>query len=290
MRLISGCAAPPGCSTEEQRALGGGAPQCPQRVQVLLMCRSRNRPWRTQDMCGGWGWGILIRKIFRSPKMRPQLFQFAQHCKRFSPFLAASASLLLCQGQAKAVLTYNIFESNGDVVIEANGSLNLPASTSTGKCETNGAIASLVAAICTGPDSVLNLYGISGTKFFDAAVFIFNGLSTSSTSTYISGSPESELPTGFAISSGYISGNPIFSRSTFSGQTLASIGFTVSSGLLGSWTLDGTGDTIQAFLGPPSPPSAVPGPLPLLGAGAAFGWSRRLRKRIAAPLITPPQA
>jgi hypothetical protein len=25
----------------------------------------------------------------------------------------------------------------------------------------------------------------------------------------------------------------------------------------------------------------VPGPLPLLGAGAAFGWSRRLRKRIA---------
>jgi len=34
----------------------------------------------------------------------------------------------------------------------------------------------------------------------------------------------------------------------------------------------------------------VPGPLPLLGAGAAFGWSRRLRKRIATPLITPPQA
>jgi hypothetical protein len=36
--------------------------------------------------------------------------------------------------------------------------------------------------------------------------------------------------------------------------------------------------------------SAVPGPLPLFGAAAAFGWSRRLRKRIATPLITPPQA
>ena len=35
-------------------------------------------------------------------------------------------------------------------------------------------------------------------------------------------------------------------------------------------------------------PSAVPGPLPLFGAAAAFGWSRRLRKRIATPLITPP--
>lgn len=29
-------------------------------------------------------------------------------------------------------------------------------------------------------------------------------------------------------------------------------------------------------------PSSVPGPLPLLGAAAAFGWSRRLRKRLSA--------
>jgi hypothetical protein len=38
-----------------------------------------------------------------------------------------------------------------------------------------------------------------------------------------------------------------------------------------------------------APTAAAPGPLPLLG-GAAFGWSRRLRRRIAAPLSTPPQA
>lgn len=31
---------------------------------------------------------------------------------------------------------------------------------------------------------------------------------------------------------------------------------------------------------PPSPSSAVPGPLPILGASAAFGWSRRIRKKI----------
>lgn len=30
----------------------------------------------------------------------------------------------------------------------------------------------------------------------------------------------------------------------------------------------------------PVAPASVPGPLPLLGAGAAFGWSRRLRRRI----------
>ena len=30
------------------------------------------------------------------------------------------------------------------------------------------------------------------------------------------------------------------------------------------------------------PPASVPGPLPLFGAGAAFGWSRRLRRKIKA--------
>ncbi|MCP9886272.1 proprotein convertase P-domain-containing protein, partial [Synechococcus sp. ATX 2A4] len=34
----------------------------------------------------------------------------------------------------------------------------------------------------------------------------------------------------------------------------------------------------------------VPGPLPLLGVGAAFGFSRRLRRRISMSKPTPPQA
>ena len=36
--------------------------------------------------------------------------------------------------------------------------------------------------------------------------------------------------------------------------------------------------TISLFNGPVA--ASVPGPLPLLGAGAAFGWSRQLRRRI----------
>ena len=37
-----------------------------------------------------------------------------------------------------------------------------------------------------------------------------------------------------------------------------------------------------------SPPTEVPGPLPLLGVGAAFGWSRRLRKRIHVSITKEP--
>ena len=45
---------------------------------------------------------------------------------------------------------------------------------------------------------------------------------------------------------------------------------------------DGTdGNITSSTLSPVLPPSApVPGPLPLFGAGAAFGWSRRLRRRV----------
>ncbi len=91
----------------------------------------------------------------------------------------------------------------------------------------------------------------------------------------------------FTIDSAYISNTPIVSSATFNGTTLAALGFT-TTGLIGTWTLNGTSESIQVILGAPT--AAVPGPLPLLGAGAAFGWSRRLRRRIAAPLSTPPQA
>jgi hypothetical protein len=37
--------------------------------------------------------------------------------------------------------------------------------------------------------------------------------------------------------------------------------------------------------GDPGPGDAVPGPLPLLGAGAAFGYSRKLRRRMKAHAV-----
>ena len=209
-----------------------------------------------------------------------------QHCKRLSPLLCAPAALLLSQGQAKAVLTYNIFESGGDVVVQTSGSLHLPlASNNSVECGYDGAITSAFAVICTGPSATLPLYSITGSPSFNGLVFNTSGSSVSAISTILGGAPGIGV---FGISSSYISGSPIVSASTFPGETLSSLGFTINSGLLGSWTLNGTGDTIQLFLGPPA--AAVPGPLPLFGAAAAFGWSRRLRKRIATPLSTPPQA
>jgi hypothetical protein len=39
---------------------------------------------------------------------------------------------------------------------------------------------------------------------------------------------------------------------------------------------------VSSSLNPVAPPDPVPGPLPLVGAAAAFGWTRKLRRRISA--------
>ncbi|MFN9619070.1 MAG: hypothetical protein ACK55X_05085 [Synechococcaceae cyanobacterium] len=46
------------------------------------------------------------------------------------------------------------------------------------------------------------------------------------------------------------------------------------------WLTYESGTYATATLAPPPPPAAVPGPLPLFGAAAAFGMSRRLRRKI----------
>ena len=211
----------------------------------------------------------------------------AKRCRRFTPLLAAPAALLLNQGQAKAILTYNIFESAGNVVVQTSGSLDLSGAGITGgaQCHLIGSIESSLAEICTGTSNPNPSYRIIGPASFNGTVSIPRASSVSGISTELFGGANL-----FYIDSGYTSNTPIVSSATFNSTTLAGLGFT-TTGLIGTWTINGTSETIQVILGAPTPPGAtVPGPLPLLGAGAAFGWSRRLRKRIAAPLITPPQA
>jgi hypothetical protein len=59
-----------------------------------------------------------------------------------------------------------------------------------------------------------------------------------------------------------------------------------NSGTLGTWTLfdpgDSSyiGDTISVQVNASRSPASVPGPLPILGVAATFGFSRKLRKRI----------
>jgi hypothetical protein len=187
----------------------------------------------------------------------------------------AAAIVLAGERPAQATLSYYIYQSGPDVILETSGSLNLSSpSANPQRCTDpgGGAIFPLFALFCTGPSQTgLSQYAITGPNTFSG----FSNITTNSTF----GTPTA-LDGGsgrFSIDSGYLSG-PIISSATFNSQTLSDLGFT-TPGLLGTWTLSSTGDTIQVIVG--NPPAPVPGPLPLLGAGAAFGFSRRLRRRVS---------
>ncbi len=169
---------------------------------------------------------------------------------------------------AKAVLNYNIYESSGNVVFETEGSLGaLSVPFASDQCE-DGAYWADAALICTGPSALLPIYRISGpSSFMPGSGQILPASSVSGITTALSGSFG-----GFAIAHFYVLGSPIISSAIFNGKTLADFGLTPSSGLLGTWTLNGTTESINVRV--------VPGPLPLLGAGAAFGFSRRLRRHV----------
>ena len=79
--------------------------------------------------------------------------------------IAAPAALLLSPGRAKAILTYNIFESNGNVEVQTSGFLFLPTAPHSSNCSVSGLFDSAGAFICTGNDPGFlnqNAYLISG--------------------------------------------------------------------------------------------------------------------------------
>jgi hypothetical protein len=232
-------------------------------------------------------------------------FSYLSNYKRFAPLLAAPAALLLSQGQAKAILNVNIFDDGPDLKIIVSGSLASLGSNSgaaTASCEGSGFLTGQFndvypSALCTGVDQTGTYYSVTGPAGWGgngstgyAGLSSVQGLNFQLyPSSYNTGS--STLPANdpykstYTIDSSYILGQNFFSSATFNGTSLASQGFT-AKGLVGTWLITGTSESINVYVGP----ATVPGPLPLFGIGAAFGWTRRLRKRISSPLITPPQA
>ncbi len=168
---------------------------------------------------------------------------------------------------AKAVLACNIYESLGNLVVETSGSLNLTPTSPGPICGFNGALVSSIAGICTGTSVLARSYVISGPSSFPGTALLLPASSVSGIATAFDGSQNI-----FIIDPSYVFGTPIISNAIFNGKTLADIGLTPASGLLDTWTLTGTSETIKV--------NVVPGPLSLVGVGAAFGFSRRLRQRI----------
>jgi hypothetical protein len=198
--------------------------------------------------------------------------------KSFLAILVSSslAVVVVDANAAKASLSFNIYESLGNLIVETSGSLTLPSPAGSGNCGADGAVAPTIGFMCTGPNATYPVYQISGPPVFTGSSDLYPATSVSGISAgVVSGIQR------FVIDSAYVSGTPIVSGATFVGKSLSDLGLNSASGNLGTWTLVGTSETISINVTSPTPPTpSVPGPLPLFGAGAAFGFSRQLRNRI----------
>jgi hypothetical protein len=183
----------------------------------------------------------------------------------------AFAAVLAGEKPAQAMLTYYIFESGSDVVVQTAGILNLGTPIDFALSCGTPLLSSAFAGICVGSGNGYETFGIAGPSSFAGTAYLM-GTSVDGLRTVLAG--DSAI---FGIDPSYVSGSEIIGSATFANQTLASLGFT-TPGRVGTWTLSGTGDTINVVVG--APPQ-VPSPLPLLGAAAAFGYSRRLRRRVS---------
>lgn len=221
-------------------------------------------------------------RFFGRPGSKANRFAFGS--------LATPALLLCCQGPAEAVLNYYIFQDGGTLKIETRGALNLAGLPSqTGSICTltpppGGYLDPVAGLICSGVEFTnsdpYRKYVITPNGGFSAGNSFVHASSTSGVRNWLWGT---ETPnSSFYIIDPYTNGAPINSSATFNGKTLADVDLATTTGTIGTWTFFGDNNpfnTINVIVGnPPSTPA--PGPLPLLGAGAAFAWSRRLRRRL----------
>jgi hypothetical protein len=198
----------------------------------------------------------------------PQLFS--------ATIVAACASAALNAGQAKALVTFEFTQQGSDVVMNVSGSVtSAPTYPNQGSSfgNTVNSFNGLISqgnipgstgdawSLTTGPTNFGNGGSIGFTSYSGTAINLL-GLF-----------PELNIDN-------YTLGTPISGSGLLAGQTLTSLGFSSTTpGLLASWTIAGSSETVEVRIGS-NAPSSVPGPLPLFGAAAAFAHSRRLRARV----------
>jgi hypothetical protein len=201
------------------------------------------------------------------------------------PALALPAVIAAAQSPAEALITVNFFDDGPNLKLTASGSLSqLPTPLTSWGCGNMGGYISgelqagqpsYRGAFCSGSGTSISMYRITGPTGFGGNNFMA-GTSASGHLFALVNSLFTDDPlytSTVGIDTGYTLGTHFSSQSIFAGTSIANQGLV--AGFTGIYTINGTSETIRFAVAPP----AVPGPLPLLGAGAAFAWSRQLRKR-----------
>ena len=192
--------------------------------------------------------------------------------------------VLISAVPARALVTVTVSEVGGDVVMSGSGSLNVSALAYIGGTGYTYGIDPDTSTFLINPGPISALY--QGGFSLPAALGpgTANILPNSGSGDQFGialyyGTPTLFVP-GYLGGGTYTDGTGISSTSTYVGQTLSSLGLTPGN-YTWSWGSGGNADSITMQIGSSAAPgpASVPGPLPILGIAAAFGFSRKLRQR-----------
>jgi len=205
----------------------------------------------------------------------------ARHCKGLVPLLAVPAALLLSQGQAKALLIYNAI-----LAPEVSGAMGSGTAVLSIDEVANLMNIEVDFLGLSGNSTIAHIHGPAAVPLIGTASVITttpsfanfpNGVKSGTYSNILDLLASTTYRAGFITANGNtITGARDAFLTALNGQKAY---FNVHSTTF-------TGGEIRGFF----QKQQVPAPLPVLGAGAAMAWSRKLRKRIGAAGITPPQA
>lgn len=202
----------------------------------------------------------------------PQLFS--------ATLVAACASAALNAGQAKALVTYEFIQQGSDVVLNVSGSISSASTGNTPMGIGNIFFPSLAIISPRVTGAISPRWNLSNGPSTFGSVGASSFTSYSGTLAILYGSANMIAIENYSV------GSPISGSGLFTGTTLAGLGLSTTPGLLASWNITGSSETVEVRIGS-NAPSSVPGPLPLLGAAAAFAHSRRLRARLRAGSSSP---
>ena len=177
---------------------------------------------------------------------------------------------------AQSAITLRVEQVGGNVHVIGSGSANLTALTPDGSSSTFQNV--LTETQIYAGESVFNASHVDFyTNILTGPSIINSNIQTEEPDPTLSSGDIFGIQTDpytLVLPLGYISNSPLSGTSVYTGFTIAQLGLTPG---LSTWTWGstaaGTFDSINL--------EVVPGPLPLAGAGVAYGWSARLRRRIA---------
>ena len=186
--------------------------------------------------------------------------------KTIAPIALAGATLGLAANPAQALTQFAGYyaPANWTQTIQPDGSINTggaPASITLTGADNGGVDKNTdftIAAPAAGTVSFNWSFLTADGPFYDPFGYLLNGAFTQLTDGF-SAQQNQTGSASFNVLAGDVFG---FRQNSDDSQ------------------LGRASTTISLFNGPVA--ASVPGPLPLLGAGAAFGWSRQLRRRIGA--------